>query len=238
MKSYSHLGKEERFDIWQARREGNTQKHIAKVLGRHPSTICRELKRNTYPQCHMSTYYWAKEIVRYRKQDATQHKYRKLTEELARLIEQLLRHDLSPEQVSGYLKQHHGIHLSHETIYRYIYGDTTRHAHLNPFLRQGGKHRRKRYGSGARASSIPNRVSITERPKAVEQKTRLGDWECDTVIGQDRKSVLVTVVDRASLSTACSRVLSRTADVVSRAIIRLLRHFKNLVKTLTFDNVL
>ena len=236
MKYYRHVGNEERFYIWQARREGNTQLHIAKVLGRHPSTVCRELKRNTYPQCHRYTYHWAKDIVKYRKQDAKQHKHRKLTDKVALVIEPLLRQYLSPEQVSGYLQKHQGIRLSHETIYRYIYRDATRHAQLKPFLRQGGKHRRKRYGSGARASSIPNRVSITERPHEVEKKTRLGDWECDTVIGQDRKSVLVTVVDRASLYTACSRVLSRSAKVVSDAIIRLLGPFKERVQTLTFDN--
>ncbi len=96
--------------------------------------------------------------------------------------------------------------------------------------------RRKRYGSGARASCIPNRVSIEERPHVVEKKARIGDWECDTVIGKDRKSVLVTVGDRASLYTVCSRVLSRSARVVCAAIIRLLRPFKARVKTLTFDN--
>ena len=236
MPSYQHVCDKERFYIWQARREGRTQKYIAEALGRHPSTICRELKRNTYAQCHMYTYYWARHIVKYRKAHANHHKARKLTDEIAPFITQLLRHYLSPEQVSGYLNKHHGIRLSHETIYRFIYRDATRHAQLKPFLRQGGKHRRKRYGSGARASSIPNRVSITERPQAVEKKARLGDWECDTVIGKDRKSVLVTVVDRASLYTVCSRVMSRTAHVVSQAIIRLLRPFKNRVKTLTFDN--
>ncbi len=92
------------------------------------------------------------------------------------------------------------------------YRDATRHAQLKPFQRQGGKHRRKRYGSGARASCIPNRVSITERSHEVEKKTPLGDWECDTEIGKDRKSVLVTMVDRASLYTYCSRVLSRSAQ--------------------------
>jgi len=134
------------------------------------------------------------------------------------------------------LKQHHAISLSHETIYRFIYGDAIRHAQLKPFLRQGGKRRRKRYGSGARASGIPHRVSIEERPHVVEKNARIGDWECDTVIGKDRKSVLVTVVDRASLYTVCSRVLSRSARVVCAAIIRLLRPFKARVKTLTFDN--
>ncbi|MEE8124285.1 MAG: IS30 family transposase, partial [Nitrospirales bacterium] len=215
---------------------GHTQTHIADVLGRHPSTVCRELKRNTYVQCHMYTYHWALQIVKHRKHRANQHKYRKLTPEITPVIQQLIRQYLSPEQVSGYLKKHHAISLSHETIYRFIYGDATRKAQLKPFLRQGGKHRRKRYGSGARASSIPHRVSITERPKEVEQKARLGDWECDTVIGKDSKSVLVTVVDRVSLYTACSRVYSRSAHVVGHAIIRLLRPFTDRVKTLTFDN--
>ena len=177
MKSYQQLRKEERFYIWQALRAGNTQKHVAEALGRHPSTICRELKRNTYAQCHMYTYHWALQIVKYRKLDTKQHKHRKLTDELVPVIDQLLRRYLSPEQVSGYLKKHHDIGLSHETIYRYIYQDAARHTQLKPFLRQGGKHRRKRYGSGVRASSIPNRVSITERPQAVEKKARLGDWE-------------------------------------------------------------
>ncbi len=236
MTHYHHVCTEERFYIWQAHREGNTQTYIAQMLGRPPSTICRELKRNKYPQCHMYTYHWAKQIVKHRKQRVNRRKARKLTDEIATLIHPLLRQYLSPEQVSWYFKHHHGIRLSLETIYRYIYRDATRHEQLKPFLRQGGKHRRKRYGSGARASSIPNRVSITERPQAVEEKTRLGDWECDTVIGQDRRSVLVTMVDRASLYTACSRVLSRSAQVVSQAIIRLLSPFKERVQTLPFDN--
>ena len=236
MKPYQQLGKEERFYIWQARREGKNQKQVAQALGRHPSTICRELKRNTYAQCRMYTYHWALQIVKHRKSCANRLKHRKLTDERAAVIQQLIRQYLSPEQVSGYLKQHHACSLSHETIYRYIYRDATRQAQLQPFLRQGGKHRRKRYGSGARASTIPNRVSMTERPKDVEQKARLGDWECDTVIGQDRKSVLVTVVNRTSLYTCCSRILSRSAQAVSQAIIRLLRPFKERVQTLTFDN--
>ena len=236
MKRYQQISHEERFYIWQARREGSTQQHIAEALGRHPSTIGRELKRNTYAQCHMYTYHWARQIVKQRKACANQYKHRKLTEEIAPVIQQLIRQYLSPEQVSGDLKKHHAISLSHETIYRFIYGDATRKAQLKPFLRQGGKHRRKRDGSGARASCIPNRVSITDRPPEVEKKARLGDWECDTVIGKNRKSVLVTVVDRASLYTVCSRVYSRSAQVVGQAIIQLLRPFKERVQTLTFDN--
>jgi len=142
--------------------------------------------------------------VKQGKQHANRHKYRKLTDELARLITQLVCQYLSPEQVSGYLKQPHALNLSHETIYRFIYSDGTRKAELKPFLCQGCRHRCKRYGSGARTSCIPNRISVTERPHEGEKKERLGDWKRDTVIGKDRKSILVTVVDCASFPNPAS----------------------------------
>ncbi len=126
--------------------------------------------------------------------------------------------------------------ISHETIYRYIYGDKQRHESLKPYMRQGNKLRRKRYGSGARVSKIPNRRCISERPKVVEDKARIGDWECDSVIGLDRKSALVTVVERKSLFTCCLRVFDHTAETVSQAIIKMLTPHMNKVKTLTFDN--
>ena len=134
------------------------------------------------PRSVMYTHYWACEMVKWRKGRVADTKHRKVTGEIADMIELLVKQYLSPEQVSGYLKEHHNISLSHETIYRYIYEDKGRHQALKPFLRQGNKLRRKRYGSGARASKIPNRVCITDRPKVVEKKTRIGDWECDTLI--------------------------------------------------------
>ena len=148
----------------------------------------------------------------------------------------LLKRYLSPEQISAYLKTHHAIPLSHETIYRFI--DANRHTHgaLRRYLRHGGKRRRKRYGSGARASRIPNRTPIEARPSIVAQRKRIGDWECDTLVGGDRKSALVTVVERKSLFTLCAPVSQKTAEAVQQAIIRLLKPMVHQVKTLTFDN--
>ena len=236
MRHYKQLNKNERFYIWNALRSGQTQQKVAEVLGRHPSTIGREIKRNKYPQAKIYTFHWALEILKWRKRSVTASKHRKLNESVESMILQLIRQYLSPEQVSGYLKKHHQIAISHETIYRFVYADKARHHSLKPYLRQGAKLRRKSYGSGARASKIPNRVCITERPRIVEDKQRIGDWECDTVIGQDKKSVLVTVVDRFSLTTCCARVYSRTALVVSQAIIRMLKPHIDKVHTLTFDN--
>ena len=73
MKQYQHLVKEERFYIWQALREGKTQKQVALALGRHPSTISREVRRNKYPQCHIYTYHWAMVIWKHRKQWGHEH---------------------------------------------------------------------------------------------------------------------------------------------------------------------
>ena len=236
MTHYHHITNEERFYIWNASREGVKQNQIAKTLGRHPSSISREMKRNRMRRSVMYIHYWACELVKWRKRRVADTKHRKVTEEIGGMIELLIRQCLSPEQVCGYLKEHHSISLSHETVYRYIYEDKERHQSLKPFLRQGSKLRRKRYGSGARASKIPNRVCITDRPKIVEEKTRIGDWECDTVVGLDRKSVLITLVDRATLFTCCARVYTRKAKVVSSAIIRMLKPYTDKVKTLTFDN--
>jgi IS30 family transposase len=216
MRHHQQLNEDERFYIWNALRSGQTQQEVAKVLGRHPSTISREIKRNKYPQSKIYTLHWALKILKWRKRRVATTKYRKLNESVATMILKLVRQYLSPKQVSGYLKQH----------------DQS----LKPYLRQGAKLRRKGYGSGARASKIPNRVCITERPIVVDEKQRIRDGECDTMVGKDRKSVLATVVDRFTLTTCCSRVYSRSAQVVSRAIIRMLKPHIDKVHTLTFDN--
>jgi len=182
------------------------------------------------------TYEWATYMKKQRMKWKQYKRSRKITPELGAMIEERLKKYWSPEQVSGDLKVNHGINISHESIYRYIHSDADRKQRLKPFLRQGKKLRRKAYGSGARASNIPNRTAMTERPAIVAEKKRLGDWECDTVIGADRKSVLITIVDRATLFTLSEKVPRKTARNVSKAMIRMLRPHKDNVHTLTFDN--
>lgn len=236
MKRYQHLSSEERFYIHRAVREGKNNKQIAQALDRHPSTITRELRRNMWPSAYLYTYDWALYFQRRRKCHANARKHRKLTHEIQVLIVQLLKHYLSPEQISAYLRKHHGRHVSHETIYRFIYSAKAEHGALRCYLRQSGKKRRRRYGSGARVALIPNRTPIHARPRIVGLKQRLGDWECDTLVGKDRKHALVSLVERKSLFTLCAKVSQKTADRVQREIIRLLRPFMGKVKTLTFDN--
>lgn len=239
MKRYQHLSNEERLYIQHGLRAGKTQKQIALEIDRSPSTISREIRRNMYPQCHLYTHYWACDKVRWRKQ----YQYKNLSKlgtkiqgEVEEKIISLLKQYLSPEQASSYLLRHYKIRISYECIYRYIYSNKQRKKELKPYLRQGKRRYRKRYGSTARVSLIPNRKPISERPQVVSDKKRIGDWECDTVIGKDRKSALVTVVERKSLFTVMCVVKRKTAEQVSDAMIKILKPHQDKVKTLTFDN--
>ena len=98
-------------------------------------------------------------------------------------MEQLLREDWSPEQISGWLTREEGVSVSHERIYQHVYEDKRRGGDLHRHLRCQ-KPRRKRYGHYDRRGQIRERVSIDERPEVVEARSRIGDWEADTVIGK------------------------------------------------------
>ena len=150
-------------------------------------------------------------------------------------IENLLRKDWSPEQISGRLKHEHGMTISHETIYQYVYEDKKDGGDLHTHLRCRKK-RRKRYGSGRnRRGVIPNRTSIDERPSIVDKRNRIGDWEGDTIIGRRHKGALVSVVERSSLFTLIKPVNHKTAPAVRDAVTSCLKPHSDKTFTLTVD---
>jgi IS30 family transposase len=151
------------------------------------------------------------------------------------VVEEKLREDWSPEQVSGWLKKRQGIQISHEWIYQHILADQQASGDLYTHLRCQKK-RRKRYGKHDYRGKLPNRVSIEERPEVVEQRERLGDWEVDTLVGKGQRGALVSLVERKSRFTLMQLVDQRLADLVSQAMISLLSPFADLVHTITGDN--
>jgi IS30 family transposase len=176
MKQYQHLSNEERLYIQHGLRSGKTQKQIGVELDRSPSTISRKIRRNMFPQCYLYTHHWACWGVRWRKRSQYQtlsKTNRKIQGDIKIKVIALLKRYLSPEQVSLYLQQHNDIDISYECIYRYIYSNKKRKIELKPYLRQGKRRYRKRYGSSSRSSLIPNRRSISERPKIVDAKNEL-----------------------------------------------------------------
>ena len=230
--SYKQLTVEERYQIYAFNKAGMSKSEISRQLNRHPSTIGRELSRN----CGLRGYRpgQAHRLTRERKRGA--YKYRKLTAEVKDWVIQLLRQDLSPEQVVDYLSCEKKLSLHHETIYRLIYADRKRGGDLYKHLRIASKPYRKRYGSYDKRGRIKNRVSIDERPVVVDARSRIGDWEGDTVIGKNRKSALLTLVERKTLYTFIIKLTGKRADLLARALIQTLAPLKKRFKTITFDN--
>ena len=121
MRGYTQLTRDERYQIYALRKAGHSQKEIAEVLGRSPSTIIRELRRNKGLKGYRPEQ--AHRLAQNRKKERDRTRIPKST--WAR-VEQLLREDWSPEQVSGWLAQEEGTAISHEWIYWYVYGKRPR----------------------------------------------------------------------------------------------------------------
>lgn len=230
--SYYQLTENERYQIYSLRKAGHSQAEIAELLERHPSTISRELRRNTGLRGYRPGQ--AHKLSDVRRREA--HKARKVTDEVQRQIELLTRQDLSPQQTAIYLERHTGVSLHHETIYQIIYADQASGGDLYTHLRIASKPYRKRYGSYDRRGKIKNRVSIEERPVVVDQMSRIGDWEGDTVIGKGRSGALLTMVERKTLFTVIVRLTGKRADLLADAAVAHMAHLKDKIKTITFDN--
>jgi transposase, IS30 family len=232
MRNYKQLSQAQRYQIEILKKAGKNQKEIAELLGVSAPTISRELKRNKGQKGYRPKQAQIKADKR-RKQAA---KATKMTLALIILIEARIVLDWSPEQVSGQLKAELDILISHERIYQHIWTDKRHGGTLYTHLRQSNKKRKKQYGSKDKRGQIRNRVSIDERPAIVAEKTRIGDWEIDTVIGQNHQGALVTIVDRVSKFTLIKKVDSKHTEVVTAATIILLRPYLDKTLTITADN--
>ena len=115
------------------------------------------------------------------------------------------------------------------------FGRTRHRAATYRHLRRNGKRYNKRSNGKTSRGQIKNRVSIDERPDVVEERSRVGDWEIDTVIGKGQSGALVTIVERATRFTVSAQVDSKHAAVVTDAVITLLTPYAGAVHTITAD---
>jgi len=227
---YTQLTQVQRYQIYALMKAGLNQTQIANIIGVHKSTISRELRRNRGQRG-----YRPKQAHKRCVQRRLHKSQPRIAQTTWHLIEHLLREQWSPEQISLWLRQHANITVSHEWIYQYVLADKQAGGALYRNLRCQ-KQRKKRYGAYSRRGCIPNAISIEERPAIVDTRCRLGDWELDTVIGKNHHQALVTLVERKSKLTLIAKVASKTAEAVSKAIIRLLKPLSPWVHTLTADN--
>ena len=189
MPSYNRLTGDKRIELYAMKKAGLTQKAIASQLDVAPSTISRELRRNTGLRG-----YRPKQADRLACARRVQACGLRISQATWQDVDEMLGADWSPEQISGHLKANDLPSVSPEWIYQHIYADKRQGGTLHTHLRCQKK-RRKRRGSTECRGQIIGRVSITERPEIVETRTRIGDWEADTVIGRQGGAVLVTSYD-------------------------------------------
>lgn len=232
MRKFTQLTLKERYQISAYIKVGYTQNEIANTLGIAQSTISRELKRNSSEGKYKPEL--AEQFCFFRHKTKT--KSIKLTRKVMNYIKDKLKEDWSPEQISGVMKKDKLSNVSHETIYQYIYKNKHHGGKLYLKLRHKNKKYHKRGSEYNFRGVIKNRVSIDKRPKVVEHKKRIGDFEIDTVIGKNHIGALVTIVDRASKFTLIKKVNSRKADIVTQALIDMLYPIKSITHTITSDN--
>lgn len=242
MQKYKQLSLENRHQIKALLGAGLNQTQIAKNIGVHRSTICRELKRNVAKRGPTAKQY--RPNLAHKKTMQRHHtktKHRRFSEWLKILARRWLTQEkLSPELISArwQLKGIDG--GSHEAIYQWIWQAKRRGGPKDKQLYKElkhGKRRRKRGNYQDSRGHLKNRTSFEDRPPVVDKRQRLGDIEVDLMMGKAHKSALLVLVDRATLLTVLEKVTSRKATLIaSRITDRLGRIPSAFIKTLTFDN--
>ena len=225
--SYTQLTQEQRYQIFALLKTGCNQTDIAKTIEVHKSTVSREVRRNQGQRGYRPKQAHHKALQRRNKAMP------RISKAEWQMIDNRLKEDWSPEQISNKLKQLYGIQVSHEWIYNHVREDKRQGGKLYKHLRRPKKYR-KQVGNGDQRGQIPNKTSIEERPEVVERRERIGDWEADTIIGRGHKGAIVTLVDRKSRFLRMALVEKRTKDSVNKAMIRLLAGYP--VHTITCDN--
>lgn len=231
MSHYKHLTLIEREKIMFFSAKGYSITAISKELNRNKSTISRELKRNS----SSGIYIPCKAQLKYHERRRSCKPKKRLDNPLVWKFvrDKFLEHQWSPEQIAGRLRyENSNIHISYSTIYRGIYAgcfDTPEqrksHGHRGAIrkLRHHGKTRHSRDHQETRGKiRISN--SISDRPNAAELRSRLGDWEADTVMGKTGMACLVTLVDRKSRFLLMQKATKKTSVYVTPVIIDLLKN--------------
>ena len=231
MSKYKQLTLSQRYQIAGLLKAGYSIFEIAIEAGVDKSTISREIIRNRGPGGYNPKLAHKK----YEHRKKSSYKNCRLTSEMKEIIKEKIELNWSPEQIYGYYKRKGIKMVSHETIYKYIRKDQINGGSLYKHLRHSKK-RRKRRGSKENRGQIKNRISIDERPEVVNQKSRIGDWEVDLIIGKNQKGAIVTLVERVSMLAVAIPVKSKNADEVEKAIVSALVPFAPFVFTITFDN--
>jgi IS30 family transposase len=172
--SYRQITAAERYTLALLRQQGLRPAAMARVLGRHRSTVGRELRRNR--TAHDGAYRPQVADWYARGRRSRSRRNRRLGPGAWRLVTERLQQRWSPEQIAGRLRREGRLQISHETIYRYVWADKRLGGTLYTHLRGAPKRRRKRYGAYDSRGRLAGKRPISARPHAAEARTRVGHW--------------------------------------------------------------
>ena len=231
--SYLQLTSAERYTISLLKVQEYSISEIAEVLGRHRSTIYRELARN---KCNDGRYRVFKAISKTSGRRSCSRRNKQFDEQALSLVSLFIREKWSPEQVSKRLCDEKRLSISHDTIYRYVKTDKRQGGDLYTHLRHSRKQKRKAYGSADSRGVLRDKRHISERPSGAENRSRLGHWEIDTVVGNGSKDCIVTLVDRKAGLTLIGKLRNRTNKELNAVVIRLIKRTGYKFTSITADN--
>ena len=231
---YHQITSGERYAIAALRRQGCSARAIARDLGRAPSTISREVRRNRRADGGYRAFTACERTSARRTRSRRNERITPATWEL---VERYLRLDWSPEQVAGFLRAWGVLKISHETIYLHVWADKRAGGGLWTHLRQAGKKRRKRYGAYDSRGRLAGKRHISERPAEVETRKVVGHWELDTVMGTEHgRNSVITLVERATGYLVMGKLARHCAAEATTRIVELLARHEGAFRTITADN--
>ncbi len=230
MRSYHHFTLTERESLAKMREEGQSLRAIARAMGRHPSSISRELMRNGTKSKQGYTPYWGVTLYLQRRKKSRRKQRYETDTELAEYTKECLRKYWSPGIIVIKWKSlHPGAKLSEDTIYRALARGLIEGYKPEQYLRRRGRLKYKRGNS----SPIRNERRISERPEEANERSRIGDWEGDTIWGKNQESYLLTCVDRKSRYVKAVIMKNKSSQTTNEAMKQLLGD--ECVHSLTLD---
>lgn len=242
---YRHLTIEEREFIQRGLWQKKSVRSIAANLRRSPASVSREIQRNLPPERFLYTPRLAHERALKKRKSRGRQERLKNTEVREYVISHLKKR-WSPEQIAGRIKLDFGETISHEAIYQFVYSQVYRNGwgelkpgkeDLRPYLRRRRKRRLKKGSRRCQRIFKPKGTSIADRPQVVAERSRIGDWEGDTVESRDHKPGINTLVERATGLVCITKLRDRTSKATTEAVYaRLTKLPPGVRKTLTLDN--
>ena len=229
---YQQFRHEERYMLSALRKTRISVAEIARLLGRHRSTIYREIKRNAKP-CD-GGYRAPEACQRANGRRSRSRKKSQFNENQWEAIEYLIAFEWSPEQIAHVLKKHKLFSISHETIYRYIGKDRKYGGDLYKNLRQANKKRRKKHNSCDSRGVLRGKRPLEDRPGEAQERLERGHYEIDLMHGTEHSDCILTLVDRTTRYLIIRKLRNKTMNEVKIKLVPIIRKYG--IKTITADN--